>query len=520
MNHRTLVLGSALALALPVAAAALDAPTFNRDVAPILYANCTGCHSPSQIGPMSLRSYDEARPWAKSIAKSVEDRTMPPWDADPGYGPWKNDRSLTAEEIDTVVRWVKAGAPRGDGDAPAPPEVVAAEWQLGQPDVILEIDPVEVPAEGPDQFVQKVIPTGFDADRFVTAVEVQPGDRQVVHHVLLWMANESGTAPQSMLGGWAAGADPNVMPPGTGRLVKKGHPLIFDMHYHPYGVAATDKTRIGLHLADAGDAIEKELVNLWVLNADFKIPAGDANAEARSSHTFAEDVTVLSLTPHMHYRGKDFQFTATLPDGTTKDLLKVSQYDFNWQTAYDFEQPLELPAGSRVDCVAHWDNSESNPANPDPTKDIAWGLESTDEMMIGFVDYVVKDGVSPKPTSVLLGKLPDLARQHPGQVWRVDVQTQPGKPAEPTAVHLPREGNGGWYVAFGNMVLPAPIHTIVWDGNKVTAKAEIPGQGTMDLSGVVLDDGDIDLTMGPGTIRGTAAEKVKPVTAPTLPSGR
>ena len=515
MHHRPSILGAAIALAIPLAAYGLDAPTYNHDVAPILNANCVDCHSPNQVGPMSLRSYDEARPWAKAIARNVEDHMMPPWDADPGYGPWKNDRSLNQAEIDTIVRWVAAGAPRGEGEAPEPPPIVEVEWTLGQPDVILEIDPVEVTANGPDQFVQKVIPTGFEADQFVTAIEILPGDRKVVHHVLLWMANESGSAPQAMLGGWAAGGTPNVMPDGTGRLVKKGHPLIFDMHYHPYGVAATDKTRIGMHLAKADTKIEKELVNLWVLNADFEIPAGHPNTEATSSHTFAEDVTVLSLTPHMHYRGKDFKFTATWPDGTSKELLKVSKYDFNWQTAYDFEQPLALPAGSRIDCVAHWDNSPANPSNPDATKDITWGQNSTDEMMIGFVDYTVKDGVSPKPISPLIGKLHDLAEHYPGQVWRVDVSIQPGKEPEPTAVHLPREGNGGWYVAFGTLVLPAPIHSIVWDGNKVTAKAEIPNQGTMEMSGVVLESGDIDLTMGGGTIRGVAAGKAAKISIPT-----
>jgi hypothetical protein len=515
MHHRFLVLGAAIAMSVPIAASALDAPTYNRDVAPILYANCVGCHSPNQIGPMSLRSYDEARPWAKAIARNVEDHMMPPWDADPGYGPWKNDTSLEPFEIDTIVRWVAAGAPRGEGKAPEPPPIVeVGGWTLGEPDLILEIDPVEIAANGPDQFVQKVIPTGFETDQFVTAIEILPGDRKVVHHVLLWMANESGTAPQAMLGGWAAGGTPNIAPAGTARLVKKGHPFIFDMHYHPYGVAATDKTRIGVHVADASAKIEKELVNLWVLNADFQIPAGDPNIEATASHTFAQDVTVLGLTPHMHYRGKDFKFTATWPDGTSKELLKVSRYDFNWQTTYDFAQPLELPAGSRIDCVAHWDNSKENPANPDHTKTVTFGQDSTDEMMIGFVDYTVKEGVSPKPISPVLGKLHDLAEHYPGQVWRVDVSTQPGKPEEPTAVHLPREGIGGWYVAFGNMVLPAPIRDIVWDGNKVTARADIPGQ-SMDLTGVVLESGDIDLTMGGGTIRGLAAAKSSRISIPT-----
>jgi hypothetical protein len=297
--------------------------------------------------------------------------------------------------------------------------------------------------------------------------------------------------------------------------VKKGHPFLFDMHYHPYGQATTDKTRIGVHFAKSDTEIEKEFVNLWVMNADFMIAAGDPNAEATSTHTFTEDVRVLSLTPHMHYRGKDFKFTATWPDGTSKELLKVSKYDFNWQNNYDFVDPLELPAGSRIDCVAHWDNSKENPANPDYTKDITFGQDSTDEMMIGFVDYVVKEGVSPKPISPVIGKLHDLAEHYPGQVWRVDVSIQPGKAPEPTAVHLPKEGNGGWYVGMGNLVLPAPLKDIVWDGNTVTAKADIPGQGTMEMKGVVLESGDIDLTMGGGTVRGIAAEKSAKTSLPT-----
>jgi mono/diheme cytochrome c family protein len=516
MHHRSLILGATAALALPLAASALDAPTYVHDVAPILNESCVGCHSPKQIGPMSLRSYDEVRPWAKAIAQNVKDLVMPPWDADPGYGPWKNDTSLDQAQIDTIVRWVAAGAPRGEGDEPTPPPTVEAEWTLGQPDKILEIDPVEIAADGPDQFVQRIIPTGFDTDRFVTAIEILPGDRQVVHHVLLWMANEAGNAPQAMLGGWAAGATPNVMPEGTGRLVKKGHPLIFDMHYHPYGKATTDKTRIGIHLAKADQKIEKEFVNLWVMNADFKIAAGDPNAEATSTHTFNEDVRILTLTPHMHYRGKDFKFTATWPDGTSKELLKVSKYDFNWQTGYDFVEPLDLPAGSRIDCVAHWDNSKENPANPDYTRDITFGTASTDEMMIGFVDYVVKEGVSPKPMSPVLAKLREFAEKYPGAVWRVDVPLQPGKPAEPTAVHVPKEGVGGWYVAMGNLVLPAPIKNIVWNGNQFTATAEVPGN-TMTMSGTVLESGDIDLSMQGGTIRGIAAEKTP---KPAIPVGR
>ncbi len=414
------------------------------------------------------------------------------------------------------MRWVAAGAPRGDGEAPEPPPIVEAEWTLGQPDVILEIEPVDVPADGPDQFVQRVIPTGFESDQFVTAIEILPGDRKVVHHVLLWMANESGTAPQAMLGGWAAGAAPNITPDGTGRLVKKGHPLLFDMHYHPYGQATTDKTRIGIHVAKADTKIEKEFVNLWVLNADFKIPAGDPNAEATSSYTFTEDVTVLSLTPHMHYRGKDFKFTATWPDGTSKELLKVSKYDFNWQTTYDFERAARAPRRQPHRLRRALGQLRRQPRQPGPHQGhhLRPAVDRRDDDRLRRLHGEGRREPEADLTADRQART-TWPSTYPGQVWRVDVSIQPGKAPEPTAVHLPREGNGGWYVAIGTLVLPAPIHYIVWDGNKVTAKAEIPNQGTMEMSGVVLDSGDIDLTMGGGTIRGVAADTAAKVSIPT-----
>lgn len=486
----------------------LDQPTFVDDVAPLLFENCAGCHRPNDIAPMSLRSYDEVRPWAKSIARVVAEREMPPWDADPGYGPWANDKSLSDEAIDTITRWVAAGAPRGAGDAPPPPDPARkGEWRLGEPDWVWEFDAVEVSADGPDQFEIVPMETGFAEDRWITGIEVLPGDPAVVHHFILWRADEQNRNQEAWMAGWAAGAPAAFFPAGTARLLPAGRSMIGDFHYHPSGEGTVDKTRIGFHFASP-EEVEKELVNLWILNAEFKIPAGDPNYRADASHVFTEDVRLLSLAPHMHYRGKDMSYTATWPDGTSKELLRVSDYDFAWQTGYDFVEPVELPAGSRIDVVAHWDNSAENPDNPDPTVDVTFGTDSTDEMLIGFADYVVQEGVRPKPASPVIAKLIELAGKYPGEVWRVDASRSPGGAPEPMAIHLPKNGNpGGWYVQFGNLALPASIQEVQWKGGRVTAKALLPGSDGVAIEGTLdADTGELSLEMFGGTLIGKPAE--------------
>jgi mono/diheme cytochrome c family protein len=386
---------AATALLLAPALAAglnLDQPTFVDDVAPILHANCASCHQPDEIGPMSLRTYREARPWARSIARAVENRDMPPWDADPGYGPFKNDISLSDDEIAAITRWAANGAPRGEGDEPVyrKPEK-EGEWTFGEPDWVFEFDPHEVAAEGPDQFLDVPIVTGFEEDRWIRAVEVQAGDRTVLHHFILWRASENSPVQEGWVGAWATGFAPQHFPPGTGRLLPKGRNLIGDFHYHPSGEAATDSSRIGLWFAEP-EEVGKELITLPIWNAGIHIPAGDPNYEAEASRVFEEDVEIRAFTPHMHYRGKSMHFSAELPDGSTRDLLRVSRYDFNWQTTYQLAEPIRLPAGTRIHVKAVFDNSAGNPSNPDPTVDVRWGLESTDEMLNGLVDYVAADG--------------------------------------------------------------------------------------------------------------------------------
>ncbi len=497
----------------------MDAPSFVSDVAPILHDNCVSCHRPDQIAPMSLRTYDEVRPWAKSIGKSVHTREMPPWDADPGYGPFLNDISLSDHEIDTITRWVEAGAPRGEGDEPTPPSFErSTEWSFGEPDWIIEFDPQQVTAEGPDQFVQIPIETPFEGEGWIRAVEVLPGDPKAVHHFILWQADESGQGTESWVAGWAAGAPPAEFPEGTARLVKDGRKVIGDFHYHPYGEETTDKTRVGVYFAKP-EKVHKEFVNLWILNADFNIPAGDPNYGAKASYVFPQDVEIRSLTPHMHYRGKDMKYTARYPDGSAEELLSVSRYDFNWQTGYDFATPIAIPAGTRIDVEAHWDNSPENVYNPDPTIDVGWGPESNDEMLIGFVDYVVKDGVSPKPVSLVIGKLAELAENYPGQAWQIEAARGPGQAPETMAIHLPKGGGqGGWYVQMGSLVLPAPIKDVTWDGNAVTATAMIPGQPAVEITGVVdPDSGALTFQMGGGgdIVATPAEEAAKSAVIPT-----
>ena len=462
-------------------------PTYSKDVAPILDANCVQCHREGDIAPMALTTYEEVRPWAKSILQNVGNRVMPPWHADPGYGPFKNERKLSDNEVATIVKWAETGAPQGNpADRPELPVfAVDGEWRLGEPDYVITFDETTVEAGGRDEFYNFEHKVDLPEDKWIKSIEIIPGSREVVHHVILWQ--QGGDQPQQgWLSAWAAGADPTIFPEKTGRMLYKNATIIGDMHYHPAeGETYTDATRVGLHFAE-DEAVEKELVNLWVMNADFKIPAGDPNYQAKSEYTFEQDSIIMGLTPHLHYRGKDFKYTLYYPDGKEEELLKVSKYDFNWQTGYEFVEPIEVPEGARIECIAHWDNSADNPHNPDPTRDVTFGNESYDEMMIGFVDYIVKDGVRPvQKKSPVLPVLNKLAEKDPGQVFRADF---PGQ--GPMAIHLPKEGEGGWYVDFNGIAGKARLYDIVWDGESFTCKMAIPGQPLQDLEGAIDREGE------------------------------
>lgn len=450
--------------------------TFTSDIAPIFHAKCVTCHRPNDIAPMALRTYDEVRPWAKSIRKAVVDRVMPPWHADPEFGHFSNDRSLSDKEIAAIDVWVQRGAPQGDPAQMPELEGSEREWRLGEPDMILTFDETELSAGGPDRFYDHLSKESLPEDKWVTAVEIKAGDPRVVHHVILWMQDENGRGgpgPAGWLAGWAAGMPPMEFPEGTGKLLKKGTRLISDMHYHPLEAeATTDRTKVGLHFADK--PIEKEVVNLWVQNGGFKIPAGAANHEVRASHRFDQDSTILAFLPHMHYRGKDFTYTATFPDGRKQTLLHVPKWDFNWQTVYKLAEPIKAPKGTRIDCVAHFDNSADNPDNPDPTKDVTFGNESYDEMMIGFIDYVVDEGMRPMSAQeTVLLRLEELAREHPGEVYRVEISQ--GSESATTAAYLPATGEGIWYLEMNGTAASIKVKSFKRLGPGFTAKLSFMG---------------------------------------------
>lgn len=366
--------------------------TFTRDVAPILYKSCAECHRPTGIAPMSLMNYKDVRPWAKSVRERVVDRSMPPWFADANHGEFANNPSLSQAEIDTIAAWVDAGAPKGDDkDLPPAPKFVEG-WTIGTPDVVFSMkEEYSVPAEGVVPYLYFTIPTNFTEDKWVQAVEIKPGDRRVVHHVIASLTDGSGSgAARQARSGGLGGITPNktgiVYPPGTARVVRAGSNIVLQMHYTTMGEPTKDRTSVGLIFAK--EPPKRLLGGGNALNARFVIPPGASNHEVRASKTFQEDTYLAAMMPHMHVRGKDFTYTVVYPDGKSDVILHVPNYNFNWQITYELKKPLFLPKGTRLDCVAHFDNSTGNKYNPDPTKEVRWGDQTWEEMMIGWYTTV------------------------------------------------------------------------------------------------------------------------------------
>lgn len=386
------------------AAAKPPAPTFAKDVAPVLYKHCVECHRPGEFAPMPLVSYEDARPWARSMRERVVAREMPPWSADPRHGRFRNDPRLSDQEIETISKWVDGGAPKGDlKDLPAVPKF-AEGWTIGEPDAVYTMqEEYKVPAEGTVPYLYFSIPTNLTEDKWVQAYEVRPGNRSVVHHVIASAQPAGGRAADERTTGRVGlgGITPNkpgvVLPTGVARRLRKGSEIIFQMHYTTNGAAATDRTSIGLIFAKEPPAKMTRGNN--ILNAGFTIPAGAANHEVRASRVFNEDTTLVDMTPHMHMRGKDMTYTAHYADGRSEILLSVPKWDFNWQITYHLEQPKLLPKGTRLEVVAHFDNSRGNLFNPDPGRDVRWGDQTWEEMMMGFYSTLhdVKENLAPAP---------------------------------------------------------------------------------------------------------------------------
>ena len=399
----------------PEAAAAL---TYNRDVAPILRTNCVQCHRPGQVGPFALETYEQARKRATDIASVTAERQMPPWKPAGDFGPaLKHSKALTADEIATLARWAEAGAVEGKAADLGPAPVFSADWALGTPDLIVQTpDDFVIPAQGEDIYRCFVIPTDLPADQYISAIEYHPGNRKIVHHVLGYVditggarfKDEKEAGPGYMcfsgpgvpthgdLGGWAPGTQPSFLPEGVGRSLPRKADIVVQVHYHPSGKPETDRTTVGLYFSRT--PIRQTLHWNAALNIGMKLPAGKADTEIKANWQVPVDVTALGIAPHMHLLGKDMTMTATLPDGRNLDLIKINDWDFDWQNNYWFERPIDLPRGSTLRVVAHFDNSSANPRNPkSPPVDVGWGEGTTDEMCIGFLAMTKKGQDLTKP---------------------------------------------------------------------------------------------------------------------------
>jgi peroxiredoxin len=383
--------------------------TYAADVAPILQNKCQACHRPGQVGPFSLLSYDDARRRSAMLGEVVEDRRMPPWHADPRHGHFENDRSLSPQERATLLAWVEQGAPLGDTAVLPAPRRFPEGWTIGQPDVVFEIpEPYTVAAQGTLPYQRFRVSTHFHEDKWIQAAEARPGDRAVVHHIIVYVVDPQGdmrNLSRAHLCGYAPGDMPSIYPGGTAKKIPAGSDLVFEIHYTPNGKVRTDRSAVGLIFAR--EPVMRQARTIGIAQPKFAIPPGDDNYRVDSSFTFRDDARLLSFMPHMHLRGKDFNYTAHYPDGTTEVLLSVPAYDFGWQSYYRLAEPKPMPRGTRIDCVAHYDNSAGNLANPDPTKTVRWGEQTWEEMMIGYIDadFALPNGAAPaavtarKPTS-------------------------------------------------------------------------------------------------------------------------
>ena len=380
---------------LPLAASAsADEISYADDVAPILADNCVTCHRAGGIGPWAMTDYNMVRGFAPMIREVIRTKRMPPWHADPQHGRFSNDRSLSAEEIRTLVHWVEAGAPRGEGADPlAAADREWPEWELGEPDLVIDIPAYDVPASGVVEYQYQRVRNPLRRDVWVSATEILPGDRAALHHVITSFVvpspdGEDGERRRRRgggLGGYVPGRAAEKFPENTGTLLPAGALLVFQMHYTPYGKAVKDRSRLGLYFHD--EPPKHSMAGAVLMNTRIRIPANTKAHSEFAERTFRRDVLVYDLLPHAHYRGKASEFRAFYPDGREEVLLSVPNYDFNWQTTYVLEEPKVLPAGTRVVHTTWWDNSAQNPANPDPNREVPWGRQSWDEMLFGAISY-------------------------------------------------------------------------------------------------------------------------------------
>jgi len=378
-------------------------PTFNKDIAPILYQNCAICHRPGEVAPFSLLTYQDAAKRAQLISTVTEKRYMPPWKAEHGYGEFTNERRLTDAQIELIKAWAGAGAPEGDPADQPPVPLFADGWLGGQPDKVLTMPAMySLPPDGPDRFQCFVVPLNLDRDAYVRSLEFRPDNRRVVHHALVFLdsngaarqlASPDGSYPcfggprfqgAGLIGGWAPGSVPLANTEPGSRPVTKGSDLVIQIHYHPSGKLEQDQSSVGLKFSDRPGSRGRTAIMLF--NSRINIPPGDSHYVVRASLVMPRDVDLTGIAPHAHYLGKEMKITARLPDGAEKPLIWIKDWDFNWQGAYQYAKPIALPKDTRVDLEYVYDNSENNHRNPaHPPVRVRWGEQTTDEMALAFL---------------------------------------------------------------------------------------------------------------------------------------
>ncbi len=373
--------------------------TYSNQVARILNKHCVECHRAGELAPFSLSSYEDTIGWADMIAEVVEQRRMPPWFASPEYGHFSNDLSMTDADKQFLKTWIDNGCPEGDRSQLPPAPTFTSGWRMGTPDAVYEMkESYSVPAEGVVDYQYFQIDPGFTEDKWISLAEARPGNPLVVHHVVLFSlppgtkirAPEEAQAQGQMIAVYAPGMPPWQYPEGTGLKVAAGSTFYIQMHYTTCGSVQQDRSLIGLKFADP-KTVKKKVMYGMAVNTGFEIPPHADNHQIISKVKFSRDMLLLNLFPHMHYRGKSYRIESELPDGTREVLLDVPRYDFNWQLRYDLVEPKFMPKGSQLICTGYFDNSAANPANPDPSKAVRFGLQTFEEMQVGYYTIVRAD---------------------------------------------------------------------------------------------------------------------------------